>query len=50
VTPARLATKLGWWHKSSFDALMKEMVEANMMRFGTSTPAATARAIPGKGR
>ena len=31
ATPARRATSSGWHHKTTFDALVKEMVEADLI-------------------
>jgi GDPmannose 4,6-dehydratase len=32
--PSKARAKLGWRHKTSFDALVKEMVDADMIAIG----------------
>jgi hypothetical protein len=38
--PSKANAKLGWRHKTSFDALVKEMVEADLIAIRTSKLAA----------
>ncbi len=47
--PSKARSKLGWTHKTSFDALVKDMVEADLVAIRRSRNAATATPESGRG-
>ena len=48
--PSKARKKLGWTHRVSFEALVREMVEADFRALGLTLPAAAARTPRGQRR